>query len=119
VARNHRESMMQGGGGNDQVRLRERVSAFAALLDKQSPFEHDVFADRENTLFEHRSHLMSQPVGQLRATRGVWNQLDAESNLSQRHGTDIERLQGLSGDELQHLRLRTRTPELGENVGVE
>ena len=43
----------------------------AALLDQEPPFEHDIFGNRENALFEHRPHLVRQPIVEFSTAIGV------------------------------------------------
>jgi hypothetical protein len=62
VTRDHCQIMLDGGGRNDEVWLREGVSGFPAFFDQQSPFEHDVFGDRKNPVLKHRPYFVGQPV---------------------------------------------------------
>jgi hypothetical protein len=48
-----------------KIGLPEAVPRLAAILDKESPFEHDVFGDRQDALIEHRPQYMRQPVTRL------------------------------------------------------
>ena len=47
VAGDNRYTVVQTGGRDNQIRLREGVSGLTTFLDQQPPFEHDVFCDRQ------------------------------------------------------------------------
>ena len=51
--------------------LRKRMPRLAAFLNQKTPFEHDVFADWQDALLEHRPHLMREPVVEIGAAAGV------------------------------------------------
>ena len=58
VTRDNGQAVVQAGRGDDEVGLREGVPSLTAILDQQSPFEHDVFRNLKNTLLKHRPHLV-------------------------------------------------------------
>ena len=57
VARNDRKAVVLPGGRDDKVGLRESMPRLAALIDQETPLEHDVLGYRQYSLLEHRSHL--------------------------------------------------------------
>jgi hypothetical protein len=77
--------------GNDEIGLREGVAGLAAVFDQEPPFEHDVFADREHALLEHRPHLLREPVIEFGAAAGIGDALDAEADFGKAHRADIEK----------------------------
>ena len=81
----YEQPVAQRGRGDDQVGLREGVSALAALLDEPPPLRHHVFAHRQHAALEHRAHLQVQPVVQIRPPAGVGQAFDAEADFGQRH----------------------------------
>ena len=50
------DTVMVSGCRDNQIRLRKRMADFAALLNEQPPFEHDVFGNLEYAMLKHRSH---------------------------------------------------------------
>ena len=46
ITGNHRKTVVQRRRGDNQVRLRKRVSRLPAFLDQNSPPEHDLLSDR-------------------------------------------------------------------------
>src|SRR5262245_1784761 len=101
---------MLSGRGDDEIGLREGVSALASFLNQEPPLEHDVFGDSERALLEHRANLVSEPVHECGAAHGIGNELDTEADLGQRHDADTEKLKRLASDEGEHLRLRPWSP---------
>lgn len=65
------QSVVQRRRGDDEIRLREGMADFAAVFDQETPLEHDVLGDREDTLLEHWAHLVRQPIIEFSATTGV------------------------------------------------
>ncbi len=47
--------MMERSSGDDEIRLRERMSGFSPFLDQQALLKHHIFTDRERSLFEHQT----------------------------------------------------------------
>jgi hypothetical protein len=62
-------------------------SAVAAMIrsgcEKVCPFEHDIFADGQDALLEHRPHLMREPVVEFGAPARVGNEFDAEADFGE------------------------------------
>jgi hypothetical protein len=54
VAGHHGKTIMKRRRGDDQIRLGLGMRGFPTILDQQPPFEHDVFADRQDAFLEHR-----------------------------------------------------------------
>jgi hypothetical protein len=69
--------------GDNQIRLRERMSRRAAFLDQQPPFEHDVFGDGQDALFEHWPHFVREPIVEFGAFACVRNELNAEADFGE------------------------------------
>ncbi len=92
---------MKGRRRDDEIGLREGIARLAAILDQQSPFEHDIFGDREYALLEHRSYLVRKPVAELGSTPGVGDEFNAKSNFGEGYRADMEKLERLSGDECE------------------
>ena len=46
ITGNHRKAVVQRRRGDNQVRLRKRVSLLPAFLDQNPPSEHDLLSDR-------------------------------------------------------------------------
>src|ERR1700720_3107421 len=94
------------------------MTSLATLLDHQSPFEHNVPGYRQNPLFEHRPHLMQQPVIQRSSPADIGDQLNPESNLGQGDGADAQALQWSSRDEGNDLGLGPWTTQLRDDVRI-
>jgi hypothetical protein len=60
-----------------------------------------------------------EPVVELHPPSGVLQKLDTESDFGEGHDAHVKKVEGLTGYKLQHLRVRSPTPQLRENVGVE
>ena len=97
---------MKGRRRNDEIGLREGIVRLAAILDQQSPFEHDVFGYREHALLEHGSYFVRKPVAELGATTGVGDEFNAKSNFGEGYRADMEKLERLGGDEGQDFAVR-------------
>jgi len=93
------KTVVQCGCGDNQVGMAD----LAAVFDQQPPLEHDILAHREDALFEHRAHLVREPIIQFRAAGGVGDELDSESYFGERYGAHIEQVERLPADEFQHL----------------
>ena len=111
--------MLQGGGRDDQVGLREGMPHLATLLDEKSPLEHDVLGHLENALLEHRTNAVPEPFMQLDATDRVNHGLDAESNLGEGDGADEQVFQPLPRDEAEDARIRARAAQFRQHICVE
>jgi len=61
------------------------MARFAAIFDQQTPFEHDVFCDREDTLLEHRPNFMCEPIIELGTTIGVCDKFNTEPDFGEGH----------------------------------
>src|SRR5665811_1885171 len=95
------------------------MARFAALFDQETPLEHNVFGDRENTLLEYRPHLVRKPIIPLSAMVGVANEFDTESDFGEDHRAHIERFERLGGDEGEHFLFWPRSAQFRQNIGVE
>ena len=63
------------------------MRSFAPLLDHEPPLEHDVFRNRQDTLFEHRAHFMRKPIIQFAAM--VWIGDEFYANLISARVTEL------------------------------
>src|SRR5271170_46320 len=95
------------------------MADLAAVFDQQPPLEHDILAHHEDALFEHRPHLVREPIIQLGAAAGVGDQLDSESDFSERYGAHIEQVERLAADEFQHLAFGVGAAQLRKDIRVE
>ncbi len=105
VARNDCQAVMQAGRGDDEIGLGKGMACFSTILNQQPPFEHDIFADRQNPAFKHGQHLVRQPVIHIDAASDVRYEFDAEANFGERYDTDKEGVERLRRDELCDFRL--------------
>ena len=56
------------------------MPGLAAVLDEQAPLEHHILRDFEHALFEHRPHLVREPVRAMqRRLQRIDQQLPAAS----------------------------------------
>ncbi len=92
IARNDRESMVNGCRGDEEVRLAERVAGLPAFFNQYPPLEHNVLGDRKNPLVEHGTDLVREPLVQLGAAIGFTDKLYAKSNLGKSDHADMELL---------------------------
>jgi hypothetical protein len=74
------------------------MAGLAAVFDQEAPLEHDVLGDRQRALFEHRPHLVREPVIELRAAVGVGNKFNAEPDFGEGRRADVEQVERLRGD---------------------
>jgi hypothetical protein len=119
ITRDDRQAVMKSRGGDDEIWLREGVTHLAAIFQQQSPFERNVFGDRQNALLEHGPQSMREPFVQCSAAAGVTNGFDTEPYLCEcdcAHVKQIERLPTHKGDDLW---LRSGPAKLGQHVRVE
>lgn len=86
--RDPRKAVMQRRRGDDEIGLGKGVARLAALLNKETPLEDDVFADRQHALIKHLANLMGEPIIQFGPFRGIGDGFDATANLGQRDGAD-------------------------------
>ena len=91
--------MMERGGRDNEIGLREGVPSFATFFDQQAPLEHHIFTNREHSLFEHGPQFVSQPVRQLGAAIRFAQQFDTETYFGERDGTDEQASKRLHGNE--------------------
>jgi len=119
VARNDRKAVVLPGGRDDKVGLRESMPRLAALIDQETPLEHDVLGYRQYSLLEHRSHLMGKPIVQFGTARSIRQPFDAEAYFGESDNADVKRFEGLTPDERDDLRFRLRAAKLGNDVGIE
>src|SRR5260370_39833850 len=75
------------------------MARLAAILNQEPPLEHNVFGYRENTLLEHRPHLMRKPIIQLSAKVGVADEFNTKPDFGEGHRAHIEKFERLGGDE--------------------
>jgi len=90
IASNDGKTVMNGGGGDHQVRLRKGVARFSAFLDQEPPLEQNLFCNFKNAAIEHGTHLVLQPVVQFGPAMGIVDNFYAESNLGQGYDADIK-----------------------------
>ena len=65
-----------------------------------------------------RSWFVNQSLSSI--LRGhVVEELDPEPDFGEGHDADIEKVQGLTGDELQNIAVGSRPPELRQDIRVE
>ena len=110
IPRDDREAVIKRGRSDDQIRLRESMSALPAFLDEKAPFEHNVFGDREHSIFEHRPHFVRQPIVELGPLGGIGREFNAEANFGQCDGADVKLLERLAPHESKDSLLRSRAP---------
>ena len=89
IAGHDRQSVVKRGRRDNKIRLRERMTSLATVFDQKPPFEHDILGNREDALFEHWTHLVREPIVEVRATLGVCDEFDAEPDFSESHRTYI------------------------------
>jgi hypothetical protein len=93
--------MVERDRGNHEIGLRKGT----ALRDQESPFAYEVLADGEHALFEHRPHLVREPIVQFSAARGIiGNTLDTEADFRKGDRTDVEQVERLRRDKGEDLR---------------
>ena len=63
--------MVRRSRRDQYVRMRERVSALATILDRAPAFQQDIFFDRQDAAIGHRAKLIVEPKAQLRAASGI------------------------------------------------
>lgn len=80
---------------------------FSSVFDQKAPLQHDVFIDRKDSILEHRSQLVREPIVELHPSAGVIEELDPEPNLGEGHDADIQKVQCLAGDKVQDVAVRT------------
>lgn len=80
--------MMERGGRDDEIRLRESMPRFSARFDEQAPLEHNVFTNCDYSLFKHRPQFIGQPPCEFGALMWIAQQLDTKTYLSKRDGAD-------------------------------
>ncbi len=98
VAGHDGEVVVKAGRRDDEIGLGIGMPGLASVLHQQPPFQHDVFADRQDATVEHRSDFVGQPVLKFGAPIGVGYQLDSEANFRERDRTEIEKIERLRGD---------------------
>jgi hypothetical protein len=111
--------MVKRGRCDDEIGLRESVASFAAVLDQQSPPEHDVLGDSEDTLLEHWPHLMREPIIKLSAAIGIRDEFNTEPDFGEGHSTQIEKVKWLTCNEGYDFAFWLGAAQFGEYVGVE
>jgi len=119
ITRNDGEAVMNGGGGDHEVRLRERVTRFPAFLNQQPPLEQNLFRDLENAAIEHGTHLVHQPVVQFNPAMGLVDKFDAKSNLGQGYYADVKLLQRAAGYEGHDFPIRPGSPQFRQDIGIQ
>ena len=119
VARNDRQPVMKSRRRNDEIGLREGVADFAAILDQKTPFEHDVFGDRQYPLLEHRPNPVRQPVIELCAAIGVCDKFNTEADFGEGHSTHIEEFKRLSCHESKNFAFWLGSAQFKKYVRVE
>jgi len=110
---------MQRRRGDDEIGLRKHMSRLATVLDQKPPFEHDVFADGDDALLEHRPHLVREPVVQFGAAGGIVEAFDAEADFGESHRTDIEQIERLRGNKGENFGLRPKATQFREYIRIE
>ena len=119
VSRDECQTVLQSRRGNYEIRLREGVSRLSAVLHQQSPLQHDVLRDRQDSLEEHRPNLVGQPFGQFSPPPGIGKQFDAEPYLGKCYDANMQALKRLSLDESDDFCLRSGTTKLRQHVRIE
>ena len=119
VASDHGKTVMNRGGGYEQVGLRENVCRLPAFFNQQAPRENDIFGNLENPLLKHGPHPLREPLVQLRSANGFRNKFNSESNFSKGNGADLELRKGPIGDKGNNPWLRPWTSQLRQDVGIE
>ncbi len=78
------------------------VVGLTSFLDEETPAEHDVFTDGEDSSLEKRSYAMREPVIKLTAAIGIRLLFNPVSDLRERDAAQEECLQGLLFDKGQN-----------------
>jgi len=70
------------------------MAGLGGHLRQEPPLEHDVFGDREDTLLEHRPHLVREPVIEFGAAAGVTDEScrPVSASVAELDIEEIERL---------------------------
>ena len=102
VARHDGQAMLQAGGRDEQMRLREGMAGLAPVLHQQTPLEHHSLRHGKHTLLEHRPQPVVQPVNQLGSVDGVADHFNAQADLGKSHRADEELRQRLGRHKSQN-----------------
>jgi len=95
------------------------IETYNAILDQQTPLQHDVFGDRENAVLEHRPEIVCKPVVDLHPAARIFQELDAETNFGKRHNAHVEKIDRLIGNEPRDVRIGPRAPQLRKYVRIQ
>lgn len=99
IACNDREAVVDGGRGNNQVRLREGVPRLSAPLYLYPPLKHNFFCNLENSSVEHWPNLVRQPIVEQSSAAWVANEFNTKSNLRKGYHTDKKLMKRASSHE--------------------
>jgi hypothetical protein len=69
--------------------------------------------------FEHRPHVVRQPVVQCHPTCGIAEPLNAETDFGKGHDAHLEQVEGLRCIKANDTAIRSWPPQFRKNVGVE
>lgn len=81
ITRHDRKTVVNCGRGNNQVRLREGVPRFPAVLNHHPPLEHNFFCNLENPSVKHWPNLVRQPIMEQSPAAWIANEFNTKSNL--------------------------------------
>ena len=80
--------MLQSRRGDDEMGCENVCPTLRPSSNEKTPSEHDIFADRQHALIEHRTHFVGEPVIQLSPLRGIDDELNAEADFGERDGAN-------------------------------
>src|SRR5438105_11682382 len=95
------------------------MPGLAAVLNEETPLEHDILGNFEYALFEHGPHSVQQPVIQFSAANRIADRLDAVADFGESDGAYEQLLERLAGDKGSHPRTRARSTQLRNHNGIE
>ena len=84
------QAMMERRCCDDQIGLRERVAGLAAIFHQEPPLEHDFFRNQQNTLLEHRSYLVREPVIEFGSFGRIGHDLDPKPYFGESYHADVK-----------------------------
>lgn len=94
------------------------MPSLAAFLGQEAPFEHNVFADGQDTLLEHGAHLVRKPIIEFSAFACVEHEFNAKADFGECDNTHIKIVERMGGGEGQHFGLWLWAAQFGKNIRV-
>src|ERR1700677_927879 len=91
-----------------------------ALLDNDSPSQHDVFRDLQHPRTKHRPDTTREPEIQLLAPAASFDEeFDSETEFRERNSANVKLIDRTFRNKCQDLRLGLNTAQFGPYIGVE